>query len=131
VSIDTRLSKHPDASSAHERLAAWARDHGLTSSDTPTSRVWGEPGGRDLVWLFVGTKSGRQVELELRGLRDAGRGSFADELVSDLSYIVGAEVTSQCPTIPYEAVTSSWEQLRAQVLDPYLEACSDLTLGGG
>lgn len=105
-------------------VAEFAQHQGLQRKDEKQKSVmWGTP-TRDILWCFAdhaqasgGSRSG--LELFMRHVPD----DVADQLRRKLETRFGAPQSSD-PKIAWGTVVARWNELRDEVLVPYVEALS-------
>jgi hypothetical protein len=103
---------------AYRVLAAWASDRGLGYAETRTSAVFTLPKGRRILWFFGPTaKPQRELEFDLRTLPQSDARGTQRAVGS-----IGGSATATYPNVPRGTIARRWEELRASVLEPYLDA---------
>jgi hypothetical protein len=103
-----------------ELMEVVAEDLDLVTGRNRKGRLYRPFEGSQGVGVY---RSGREVEFDMRSLREGGADDVADVLTRLLSEYSGRDITArQWPSVPSEPLVANWAAVRAKIIEPYFAA---------
>lgn len=112
----------PKVRTLDELLVAWARSHGLDTTQSRRAKQIKGHDGNTIAQFYVPTG---ELEFNLAALTARGFTDVVDQIGQVLDEVSGRTLTRKSPFLQATPLVDQWQRISEEVLDPYVTALDD------